>query len=239
MLNIAIVDDDAELCSYIKKEIDIMLINDDVEYRTHTLGNAEHLFKIMNSISFDIILLDIDMPGINGIQTAELLRNNNYHAIIIFVTSKISYMPEAFGLNVFSFIDKKDIENILPDTLTKCINTIDKSVSIVLKTNDGSLRLSKDDIIYATIEDRKVAIFTAKEKHLVNLPSLHQLCELLQSKSYVYIKRNTIINLAYLLRIKKKEIFLKHIPTPLSISNDKYKEINTALLEWISNRGIL
>lgn len=239
MLNIAIVDDDVKLCEYIKNEINTILISDDIEYRTHILGNAEHLFKTIDNITFDIILLDIDMPGINGLKAAKILRNNNYHSIIIFVTSKVEYMREAFGLNVFSFIDKKDIENVLPGTLKKCIEIIDKSISIVLKTNDGNLILSKDDIIYATIEERKVAIFTANNKYIVNLPSLNQLCELLKSKNYVYIKRNTLINLSYLIRISKKEVNLRYIPDSLPISSEKYKEINTALLEWISSRGIL
>lgn len=239
MLNIAIVDHDEESRKFIKKEIDTFLGNDDTEYRTYIFKDVEHLFETIDSISFDIILLDIEMPGINGLKAAEILRNNHYPAIIIFVTSKVSSMREAFGLNVFDFIDKKDLKYKLPKTLKKCIDVINKTVFIALRTNDGILVISKHDIIYATLKDRKVAIYTRYETYQVNLSSLRKLCERLKSKDFIYINRNIIINLSYLIQVGKEEVVLKHIEKSLPISGVKYKEINNELLKWISNRGIL
>lgn len=239
MLNIAIVDHDEATRKFIKNEIDTFLVNDDMEYRTYILKDVEHLFETIDSISFDIILLDIEMPGINGLKAAEILRNNHYPAIIIFVTSKISCMREAFGVNVFDFIDKKDMKYKLCKTVKNCIDVIHKTFSIFLRTNDGILVIAKDDIIYATLKDRKVSIYTRNETYQVNLSSLRKLCERLKRKDFIYINRNTIINLSYLMQVGKKEVVLRHVEKPLPISGIKHKEINNALLEWVSNRNIL
>ncbi|MEG0981728.1 MAG: LytTR family DNA-binding domain-containing protein, partial [Erysipelotrichaceae bacterium] len=158
MVNIAIVDDDEKMCELVKKEVDNTL-NDEYEFRTHIFGNAEILLKSLHTF-YDILLLDIDMPGINGIETSKVLQMNNLKTIIIFITSKSEYMPEAFGLNIFGFIEKKNLKANLPTMLMKCMKFIEGRVNLTFKTKEGFVKILTDDIIYAEVSNRKVILHT-------------------------------------------------------------------------------
>ncbi len=57
-------------------------------------------------LDFNIIFLDIEMAGINGINTAFLLRERKYDGMIIFLTSHTEFMPDAFKVKAFRFLDK-------------------------------------------------------------------------------------------------------------------------------------
>lgn len=240
MLSIAIVDDDKDLCSLINDEINRMPIFDSLDYRTYQFNNGEHFLLSCNSNSFNIVLLDIDMPGINGLEVSELLRERNSKAIIIFITSKIEYMKDAFGLNIFGFISKKDFKTTLPNILKKSIEHIETNSSVLFKTNNGVIRLLKNDIIYATFDDRKVLLHTIEGNFYVNLVSLNIFYDMVSSsKSFIYINRGTIINMVYLISTANKEVQLKGIKEKLPISKDKLKDINMYLIDWISTKGII
>ena len=59
-----------------------------------------------SSMEFDMIFLDIEMTGINGINAAFTLRERGYDGMIIFLTSHTEFMPDAFKVKAFRFLDK-------------------------------------------------------------------------------------------------------------------------------------
>lgn len=237
MLEIAVVDDDLHACEIIKNEINKTLFPDKTEYKLNVFESADCMLEAGKI--FDIIFLDIDMPGRNGLETARLLHEKGSRSIIIFITSKISYMKDAFGLNVFGFLDKSEIENSLSTMIKKCIQTIEDRILLTFKINGGMLTLRKDEIIYAAFEDRKVSIYTKQGKHIVNVSTLHDFYDMVDHKTFIYINRSMIINLMYLLSTKGNEAVLRDCKVLLPISKDKHKEVNIQFLDWISNRGIV
>lgn len=237
MLEIAVVDDDLHACGIIKNEINKVLLPEQTEYKLHVYDCANRMLNAKEV--FDMIFLDIDMPGRNGLETAKLLQIKGSHSIIIFITSKISYMKDAFGLNVFGFIEKSEIEAILPRMIKKCIQTIEDRILLTFKINGGILSLRKDEIRYATFENRKVSIYTKQGKHVVNLTSLQLFYDMVDHKTFVYINRSTIVNLMYLLSTKEDQAVLRECKETLPISKDRRKEVNIQFLDWISNRGIV
>lgn len=239
MLNIAIIDDDSELCQYIKKELNLIKRLDSIDYRI-TIFNSADTFLQSRISEYSILLLDIDMPGTNGLEAAEILRNKGVETIIIFITSKIKYMQDAFGLNVFGFIDKKQVSISLPDVLNKCLNYLENNIWLGFKTNDGPIKIKKDDIIYAEFEDRKVALYCKDNKYMVNLQSLNQFYDMVKnSEDFIYINRGDIINLRYLMSTSNKEAKLRGIEYTLPISKEKIHQVNCSLMDWISNKGII
>ncbi|MEG0410091.1 MAG: LytTR family DNA-binding domain-containing protein [Erysipelotrichaceae bacterium] len=235
MVNIAIVDDDEKMCELVKKEVDNTL-NDEYEFRTHIFGNAEILLKSLHTF-YDILLLDIDMPGINGIETSKVLQMNNLKTIIIFITSKSEYMPEAFGLNIFGFIEKKNLKANLPTMLMKCMKFIEGRVNLTFKTKEGFVKILTDDIIYAEVSNRKVILHTQLGEYAVNLSNLSDFYHMVDKQDFIYINRGVIINLYHLVSIANKEAKLKGIKESIQIS--KEKEVKEALLNYISKRGII
>lgn len=105
ILNIAICDDNTEHINILEKylfEISNIKIECDVYQSGESLIDA---YK-NNVERYDVVLLDMEMEELNGIETANLIREFDEHIIIIFVTSHSEYMKESFQCQPFRFIEK-------------------------------------------------------------------------------------------------------------------------------------
>lgn len=75
MRNIAIINNNKNFRDLIRKTIDSFPSLSNVDYRIYDYNCADEFLKYLNQIPMDIILLDIEMPGTNGLETAEILRD--------------------------------------------------------------------------------------------------------------------------------------------------------------------
>lgn len=234
MRNIAIIDSNKDFRELIRKMIDSFPSLSNVDYRIYAYNCADEFLKYLNQIPMDIILLDIEMPVTNGLETAEILRYSKNQAIIIFITSDIDDMKDAFGLNVYGFIDKHEFMTSFPSVFLNCNEYLERNIYLLFKTNTGNLKVRKNDIIYASFEKRKVALYTKKEKIYVNLVSLTKFFDLVKScGNFIYINRSTVINLHYLTSISNYEANLSGILYPILISKEKYKEVTIRFMNTL------
>lgn len=111
-IKVAICDDNAverqffyEMCKFIKARENLKMMVKEYEHGNALLFDIENA-QIMSTI--DIILLDVNMPGINGIDTARKLREYGYQGEIIFITKSDEHWRNAFGVRAFNYITKGD-----------------------------------------------------------------------------------------------------------------------------------
>lgn len=237
MLKIAIVDDEEILCQQMKESINRYFFSKNLEYRISTYNSGD-LFLTDIEKKYDVVLLDIDMPESNGLEIAEKLREYQDDAVIIFVTSKIKYMQEAFGINVFAFVKKDDMDT-LNDVLDRCMICIQTNKSILVKSKQGFIKLREASILFIEYEGRKVIINTKDGKYEANGETLSSIEKRLNNKIFIYVNRGVIINLKYLESTKNHIAKLKGVNYEIPISNDKYKNVNLALMDYISRLRIL
>ena len=100
--------------------------------------NAVDAYNVLQEKSFDAILLDIEMPGMNGLELTRMLGNKK--VLIVFTTSKKEYATDAFDLNVADYIVK-------PVTVARFIQAIDK-VRELLKAQSDNIELNEDEFIF-------------------------------------------------------------------------------------------
>jgi DNA-binding LytR/AlgR family response regulator len=101
-------------------------------------ANAMEAYNLLRDQPVDLLLLDIEMPGMTGIELTRNLQANR--PVIIFTTSKKEYAAEAFDLNVADYIVK-------PITPARFIQAIDKAREI-LQSNSEQVKLSEDEFIF-------------------------------------------------------------------------------------------
>ncbi len=100
--------------------------------------NALSAYNHLQQEPVDLLLLDIEMPGITGI---ELTRNLGKNApLIVFITSKKEYAVEAYDLNVVDYI----VKPILPSRFLQAMERAKE----VLETKNDQLRIDRDDILF-------------------------------------------------------------------------------------------
>ena len=114
--------------------------------------SGEALLKSSDGKTLDALLLDIEMDKINGIIIKEFLENTDAFTYIIFITNHCEYMPQAFGRNVISFLQKP----VTIHELERCLNKaayLKKDYFLI--TIDHKVSIQCKDILYLCVKQRK------------------------------------------------------------------------------------
>ena len=115
----------------------------------------------------DILFLDIQMPGMDGMETAKMLRQDNENMILIFVTAAEEYVFQAFDVGAFHYLVKPFSDEKLKEVVTKAVHNIKRSSRlekdekyIMVQTAGSHIKIFLRDIVYAEVYNRKVIIHT-------------------------------------------------------------------------------
>ena len=125
MVTIGICEDNKEFLTELKTKIEKKFFQYNLDCEIYCFYSGEEIIEeILNSnIEFDIIFFDIELPGINGIETARKIRELDYSIIFIFITYLNEKVYEVLDLQIFNFIRKshfhKDINRILDSLIER------------------------------------------------------------------------------------------------------------------------
>lgn len=148
MIRIMILDDDE---MYLKKEKDITeqyFAEKNVDCTVTIYQNVEWFLLGLNEEKFDMYILDIRMPGENGIEAAREIRRLYPDPVIIFITNFVDYAIEAYEVNTYRYIPKECLKEKLPqayDALLPGIMEKEERYYIINKRNEVE-KLAYSDI---------------------------------------------------------------------------------------------
>lgn len=112
----------------------------------------------------DILLLDIQMSGKDGMETAREFRRNNKKTILIFVTALEEYVFQAFDVGAFHYLvkpfDDIKFEEVLRNAEEQFEGTKKKAPSLIITTGGKHITVNPEEIVYAEVFDRKVVLHT-------------------------------------------------------------------------------
>ena len=204
MISIGIIDDEQV---YLDKIKDILITNFD-DIRVYSYNSAS---KIDNDLDF--ILLDIDMPDIDGIIFSK--QHRNYR--IVFVTNYDTRIKEAFGPNVYGYVSKGNLEEELVEKVKEVIEIIKCDYYVTFKVNGIDINIRIDDIIYCQyLGNHIVSIVYHDKKININNSSLKKVKEVL-NEYFIEISQDIIINKHRIINFEDRYVYLDGI-------NSKFKE---------------
>ena len=166
-MNIAICEDNKESIVLLKDHIsrfDTKNVNVDV------YDNGESLIDkySVSSHIYDVVFMDMEMGNMNGIETANIIREYDDHVIIVFVTSHTKYMRESFQCLPFRYLLKPVSYEEFEDVFSKiCAKLSKERKTISFNENKKLVRLYCDDIIYCESEGHYTWIYTKADKYKV------------------------------------------------------------------------
>ncbi len=174
---------------------------------------------------FDLILLDIEMPGNTGMEIAERIKPFLPDVKIIFITSHIEYAIDAFELSVFRYVPKEEISKRLPAAIGDAVELIrlEEGKAYTIRTSSRYEKIPYRDIYYIERDGKNASITAAGGVSKVR-KSLQQVYGELEGEEFIYIDRGCIVNMIYIMQIKNSTVVLKN-GAVLPISRTHLQEV--------------
>lgn len=177
-------------------------------------ANGVEALEQLEKAKPDVAFVDVEMPEMDGIETAKRILDVDPKIAIVFATAFEEYRKEAFELYAYDYLMKPFAISRIGETLERIEKqksgefpgpiekvegekTVDK---LLLQHKDGISLVNQDDIVLIQRENRATAIYTAKEKHLSN-ETLSELEQRLPTPPFFRAHKSYIINVNHIKRI--------------------------------------
>lgn len=164
MLRIALCDDESEARDALCIQLEKALIEGSEEVVYEFSSGSRALSWLQNHPGeIDLLFLDVDMNGLNGMETAEKIREFDKNLIIVFVTGYADYVFDGYRVGALDYILKPVSMQKLMDLLHRVRGKLarEESQSYTLKNTEGTWRFRLQDILYFYSDRRKVNLVTA------------------------------------------------------------------------------
>ncbi len=236
MLRIAICDDDPAF----RKHMAEMIGRWDKKTKNtvcETFENGDELITAHKASPFDIILLDIIMPMINGVETAREIRQSDKNTAIVFLTTSPEFAVESYTVKANNYL----LKPVSPEALFSCLNELsceDKfSPTITLKGIYTIYKVILSDIVFIEAQNKHIVFTLLDGSKIETIEPLH-LCEekLAANKEFFKCHRSYIVNINYIDKYTSKEIRM-HNGCCIPISRSYQKAFETAYYSVLFGEG--
>lgn len=206
MIRYALVDNDIKFHELFNELILEKISSQSIDYYDDSEIFRE---KIINDeVAYDVIFMDIEMPKYDGITLSKQLFSKLSQSIIIFVTNRSDLIYNAFGLNVFRFINKVDIRENFKSLLEEIQNIMNMRETITIRCGVETISLVQNDIEYIELSRRVVSIHTIFSEFKVPYLTLDNMYSMLNNDKFCFVNRNTIVNMNHAKIIISNKIFM-------------------------------
>ena len=207
-MRIAICDDEAQIRKLLEDKINRYCFVNDIELELQTFENGEEFLKI-NFNDMDVLFLDVDMPGMDGLETAKAIREKNQDMLIVFLTAYSEFVFESFKVDAFRYLVKPVPDKEMTETLDAIRDKLcapDDNLSFQFQNEMYNIRYS--DIIYIEGMRDKIWIY-CKDGTYRWRGTLKNLNELLKGKGFFQVHRSYIINMDKIQKYNSQTVALE------------------------------
>lgn len=231
-LNIAICDDEKYYRHYIKDLVGKYLIKENVIFRIELFGDGkEFCMEEGNMQKFDIIFLDIEMEGMNGMETAHSIRKKNREMDIVFITVMPDYVFEGYKVSAVRYILKKDIEILLPECLADILKKRRCSGhKMEFPFVGGKRTVLLNDILYIESKSHKLQ-FTRQDEILYMYARINEMETKLIHYNFVRCHQSFLVNLEHIEQINNYLICLSN-GSEIPVSRPRYLTVKQQFLQY-------
>ncbi|MDE6592665.1 MAG: LytTR family DNA-binding domain-containing protein [Oscillospiraceae bacterium] len=235
-MSIAVCDDMPIECVWLAVQIENILKDFGTEFSLKRFFDGQELLKEVES--FDIIFLDIKMPGISGMELAGQMRENGSESIIVFVTSAEEYVYEAYDVEAFHFllkpVDEDKLKNVLKKAAVKVTACNNKDFLIITSEHRIKKILLKD-IFYIESVGRTVKIH-CNNGVIEAYKQIGDLEQTLSDKHFFRCHKSFLLNLEYVSRFDKAEIVMENGDT-VFLARKRAKIFQQEIISYMKMKG--
>lgn len=235
MIKVAFCDDDLSMLN----EIDVLLGQYRLEHKreiayTTFRSPFELLAEIEKGMRWDTLLLDVLMPGEDGISVAKEIRRYDGVAKIIFLTTSSEFAVESYTVGAYFYqikpVSREKFFRLMDSVIFDCERA--RQSSLVLRCKSGITRINLEKLEYCEVTGRTLMFHLENGEVLESAGSLDELCEKLeQYDCFMRPHRSFLVNMEYIQKISYKVITMDSL-AKIPIPHGKCSEIKRRYLEY-------
>ena len=231
MYHIAIVEDEIEFRVQLQEYLKQYQKENNVQFKISTFGDGAEILEDYQQL-YDIILLDIEMPKINGMEAAEQIRKQDADVVLMFITNMASYAIHGYEVGALDFVMKPINYYTFAMRMTRALKRAKQKEQqqILLTLSDGVKKFGINQIHYIEVQNRMLHYHTDEGEYVVRgtMQSVEQMLA-----PYPFVKCNHwyIVNLMHVSEVKKNVAVVGN--DELEISRRNRTAFLKALTEYV------
>ncbi|HIZ22513.1 MAG TPA: LytTR family DNA-binding domain-containing protein [Candidatus Blautia faecigallinarum] len=234
MIKIAICDDEEKAVALAERIVKDSLRVCGIGYEITAYTKSSNLLDDITDDGFfyDLILLDIEMPGISGMEIPQKIKGFLPNIRIIFVTSHMEYAIDAFELSIFRYVPKNNLKTKLAAAVTDAARLIqlEAGQEYVISTSNRMEKIPYKDIYYIRREGKNASIISCTGISKVR-KSLQQVFDELNGPEFLFIDRGCIVNIIQIMRVSGDTVVLKN-GEKLPVSRSHLQEVKNKINQF-------
>lgn len=229
---IAICDDRQSELSVLSTLVEKWSVHTKNKVNIVTFTSAESfLFDYAEHKDYDILLLDVEMKKMTGIDLAKQIRKENKRVEIVFITSHFEFAGEGYEVDALHYLIKPVKQEKLFSVLDKAVEKLAaEPLSVVITCEGETVKLFEDEILYVESFLHYISIYTTGQEYKIK-KNLSAFTEEV-SDCFYRVHRSYLVNLRAVVRISRTGVILKgNVELPLA--RGKYDDINEAYIRCL------
>ncbi len=240
-MKLAICDDEKRIRDIIAESVKEVSEKIEIEFYADAKG------ILSASFDSDILFLDIQMPGIDGMGAAKMLRSSGKKTVIVFVTALEDQVFNAFDVGAFNYIVKPFTKAKIIEVLNKAVKQaedqrlVEAAISeqeeagrtITVKSGGTNTRVILSEVQYAEIYDRRIILHMESSNDIEYYGRISDL-ENIAGKDFFRVHRAYLVNLGAVKSYDSKFVHMSDADIP--VARGKYQELIRAYMSYHTRR---
>lgn len=198
------------------------------------ISAEQFLFQYADEKDYQIIVLDIEMEKMSGVELAKKLREENKEIQIFFVTGFPDYIAEGYEVDALHYLMKPVSREKVFRVMQKAVSNLKTEEKVLFVQENGEMqKVLEKNIFYIEVFSHACMIHTT-EGTVETKMAINDLEKKL-SEGFIRVHRSYLVNLEQIKKIGKTELFLEN-GKDVPLSRRKYKEVNMAFIRYFKGR---
>lgn len=202
MYHIAIVEDEAQFSAQLQEFLKQYQEEHNVPIKISTFGDGAEILENYQNL-YDIILLDIEMPKVNGMEAAEQIRKMDSDVVLMFITNMASYAIRGYEVGALDFVMKPINYYTFSMKLTRALKRVKQKEQqqILLSLMDGVKKFGINQIYYVEVQNRMLHYYTDEGEYVVR-GTMQNVEQMLAPYPFVKCNHWYIVNLMHVTEVR-------------------------------------
>lgn len=236
MYYIAIVEDEQEYAEQLQTFLEQYGDEHNLRFKVTVFGDGAEILEEYQPI-YDLILLDIEMPQVNGMDAAERIRNQDQDVVMMFITNIASYAIRGYEVGALDYVMKPITYYGFAMRLGRALKRVKQreQKEILLPLADGVKKLQIQQIYYVEVQNRILHFHTDEGEYLIR-GTMQKVEEELAGYSFARCNHWYIVNLRHVTEVRKNIVVVAG--HELEISRRNRTPFLKALTEYVGGAQV-